>query len=130
MKFVLDASAIIAYLRDEPGADRVAELLVRPSVIHVHAVNLLEVYYKLVAFGGDLAASEALDELRSLGFVLHDRIDDKLTLRSGFFKSRYPFLSLADSVCVALAETLRATTLTCDRPFANVQDKVDVELLR
>lgn len=45
MIFVLDASAMIAYLRDEPGAAAVAEALIDPtSKCHAHALNLCEVF--------------------------------------------------------------------------------------
>ena len=67
MKYVLDASAAMAYLRGEPGANRVESLLVRPSSdVAMHAVNLLEVYCKLASYGGESAANEALDDLAVL----------------------------------------------------------------
>ena len=46
MIFVLDASAMIAFLRGEPGADAVAEILLdSESQCHAHALNLCEVFY-------------------------------------------------------------------------------------
>ena len=60
MKYVLDACAAIAFLRQEPGADIVKSLLLDSgNDIHVHAVNLIEIHYKLTSFGGDAAADEA-----------------------------------------------------------------------
>ena len=50
-KIVLDASAILAMLNDEPGAEKItAELLSRATV---SAVNLAEVHTMLVREGGD-----------------------------------------------------------------------------
>jgi hypothetical protein len=44
--FVLDASAMIAYLRDEPGAGRVSEALLDPDGQCIaHVLNLCEVFY-------------------------------------------------------------------------------------
>ncbi len=44
---MLDASAIIAYLRDEPGADKVEDLLANDDEVCIaHAINLCETYYK------------------------------------------------------------------------------------
>ena len=44
MTYVLDASAMIAFLRDEPGAEIVAEVFVDPeSHCYAHALNLCEV---------------------------------------------------------------------------------------
>lgn len=131
MRYVLDASAVMAYLRGETGAERVEAILSRPSSdIAMHAVNLLEVYYKIASYGGETAAAEAMDDLDVFGIRIHEKVDKPLRLRAGFFKSRYPFLSLADSICIALAEQTRASVVTSDRPFANVKDGVKLDLIR
>ena len=44
MTFVLDACAIIAYLRDEEGADVVESALLGDDACVAHAVNVCEVY--------------------------------------------------------------------------------------
>ena len=48
-KFVLDACAIIAFLNDEEGADKVEELLWQRErfscTLFIHEINLLEIYY-------------------------------------------------------------------------------------
>lgn len=131
MRYVFDASAVIAYLRGEPGAEHVETLLARPSSdIAMHAVNLLEVYYKLASYGGESTANEAMNDLDALGIKIHEKIDKQLRLRSGFFKMRYPFLSLADSVCIALAAQTRSTVVTSDRPFSNVGDGIRMDFIR
>jgi uncharacterized protein with PIN domain len=54
MKYVLDASAVIAFLREEPGAPVVRNILVdRTNDIQIHAANAIEVHYKMTAFGGE-----------------------------------------------------------------------------
>ncbi len=121
----------MAYLRGEPGAAHVEALLAKPSVENVmHAVNLLEVYYKLASYAGEATANEAMDDLSALGVKIHERVDKSLRLRAGFFKTRYPFLSLADSVCIALAEQTQSIVVTSDRPFANVKDGVKLDFIR
>ena len=45
MSTVIDASALIAFLRDEPGADVVENVLSAPENCYAHALNLCEVYY-------------------------------------------------------------------------------------
>jgi hypothetical protein len=43
MNFVFDACALIAYLRNEPGAEVVEDLLIRyPNRCLIHAANLCE----------------------------------------------------------------------------------------
>lgn len=45
-RYVLDASAILALLADEPGADRVAQILDDTQALaSVSTINLGEVYY-------------------------------------------------------------------------------------
>jgi PIN domain nuclease of toxin-antitoxin system len=45
MNAVIDACALIAFLRDEPGADAVRNILTGSRTCYVHALNLCEVYY-------------------------------------------------------------------------------------
>lgn len=105
MKYVLDASAAIAFLRQEPGADVVRMLLIdSANEIHIHAVNLLETHYRITSFGGDIAADEAVVDLKRIGVKVSETIPDPLCSRASFFKSRYPFPSLGDSICIALGE--------------------------
>ena len=43
---VLDACALIAYLRDEEGSDRVSEVFLRPEdPVLMHVINMGEVFY-------------------------------------------------------------------------------------
>lgn len=59
---VLDASALLALLRDEPGADEVARVLDKAII---SAVNLQEVWKELLASGVPPdVAREMIDELR------------------------------------------------------------------
>jgi uncharacterized protein with PIN domain len=69
--YVLDASAIIAYLRGEPGADAVSAILVDPThECIVHALNLCEVYYDFYRANGDRAAEGAIRDIFVLGIQL------------------------------------------------------------
>ncbi len=51
MNYVLDSSALFAYLRDEPGADTFEQQIVNAvaagQTCFAHAVNLCEVFYDL-----------------------------------------------------------------------------------
>jgi Uncharacterized protein conserved in bacteria len=61
---------------------------------------------------------------------IHDGLDGKLRSKAGFYKMHYPFLSLADSICIALADQSGATVVTSDKPFSNVRRKVKIALIR
>ena len=70
MIFVLDASAMIAYLRDEPGAGIVAEALLDPeSQCHAQALNLCEVFYEFHWAAGHQEALQAISDLAKVGVV-------------------------------------------------------------
>ncbi len=131
MKYVLDASAVLAYLRDESGAERMESVFAESAAdIAMHSVNLLEVYYKLASYGGEAAAKEALDDIAALGVKTSETLDGSMRLRAGFYKIRYPFLSLADAICIAFAAQSRAVVLTTDRPFANIREDAAISLIR
>lgn len=131
MKYVLDACAIIAFFRNEPGSGNMAGILSEPGALfHIHAVNLLEVQYKMTSYGGEQAAEEILEDMAILNIAIHETIDAALRSRANHFKTRFPFLSLADSVCVAFAEQLEATLVTSDRPFANIKKKPAIRFIR
>jgi PIN domain len=69
MTLVLDACAIIAYLRDEEGAEVVEAALISDNDCVVHAVNLCEVYYDCVRRDGAARADTLLDDLVSISLV-------------------------------------------------------------
>jgi len=125
---VLDASALLCLLFDEPGADRVERAL--PEAL-ISAANLAEVISKLIDRGLD--GNEALADLRELDLnvVALDRAQAEAAglLRSAVRKVR---LSLGDWACLALAQQRGAPTLTTDPRQAEVASTigVTVELIR
>ena len=125
---VLDTSALLCLLFDEPGADRVERAL--PDAV-ISAANLAEVIAKLVDRGLD--GNEALADLRELDLnvVALDRAQAEAAglLRSATLKAR---LSLSARACLALAQQRGASTLTTDPRQAEVASTigVTVELIR
>ena len=59
MSAFIDVSALIAFLRDEPGADPVENVLNVPQNCYVHALNLCEVYYDFCRASNQNAAEAA-----------------------------------------------------------------------
>src|SRR5215210_254274 len=105
---VLDASALLCLLFNEPGADRVERVL--PEAF-ISAANLTEVIAKLVDRGMD--GDEVLTDLRELELdvVALDRAQAEAAgrLRS---TARDAGLSLGDWACLALAHQRRMPMLT------------------
>lgn len=128
---VLDASALLALLRDEPGADRVAEAIVPGALIS--AVNWAEVLSRLVDLGGDAQAigAAALPPAGD-GAVEVVPFDDLQArevarLRS---KTRSLGLSLADRAALGLARLKGLPVLTSDRAWRSLHVSIRIEVIR
>jgi hypothetical protein len=77
MTYVLDACAMIALLLREPGEEVVwVHLLEKDASCVAHSLNLCEVFYDFYRDSGEAAASEAIDDLRWLGVVERNDLDE------------------------------------------------------
>lgn len=132
MALVLDASALLAYLREEPGTDVVAEAIAGGAVIS--AVNLAEVFSHSAARGADpaklaakLTQSGLLDGAVTVEpFTAADAID-AARLRP---LTRDAGLSLGDRACLALARRLGTPVLTADTAWQGVAHDVELRSIR
>lgn len=125
-KAVLDASAVLAFLRQEPGQALVRQLMPRSLVC---AVNLTEIIGKLIERGAD--APTALRIASSLPFRVISFGED-LAADAGVLwgRTRPLGLSLGDRACLALAEREKLPAVTSDRRWAEAEVRVTVKLIR
>lgn len=123
---VLDASALLALVRDEPGADDVTTLL--DSAV-VSAVNLSEVVAKLADSGMPEAAIYATLEEVELSVVSFDRSH---AYAAGYLRpmTRQAGLSFGDRACLALARQLGVPAITTDRRWLELDLDVAVWSIR
>ena len=124
MRFVLDASALLAGLNAEPGADRVAAALDNAVV---SAVNFAEVA------GGLARGGNSVERLRAILQALACTVvpaDEEMAIEAGLMRALTDRaeLSLGDRFCFALGRRLRAPVLTADRQWALVADDVGVRV--
>jgi ribonuclease VapC len=120
---VLDASAVLAWILDEPGGDAVAAAM--PGGV-MTAVNAAEVAERLHRdFDEDAVRA-------SLALMLPPTIaaDLELALAAGLLTAttRAAGLSLGDRFCLALAQRLGCPALTADRAWLKIADAVGVEV--
>jgi PIN domain nuclease of toxin-antitoxin system len=113
---VLDASALLAYLRAEPGADAVEDLLTSDEPCMAHAVSLCEVYYKLQKYEAESEVRLAMQEFKHVGLVVRTDLDEPFWLKVGNYKAAMRSVSLADCFVVALANRTNAPAVTADHP--------------
>jgi PIN domain nuclease of toxin-antitoxin system len=109
-KIVLDASALLCLLNDEPGADRVAEVLTRSLI---GAANLAEVVSKLRERG--LSLIEVREALGGLHLDVRPLSTAQAMMIGDLRPATRPLgLSLGDRACLALAIELEAEIYTTD----------------
>jgi ribonuclease VapC len=129
---VLDASALLAYLNDEAGADLVEQALLRGCAIS--AVNLAEVLSKLADVGEDPKEVTSNLERRGLlgGKLMVSPLsaDDAILIASLQKSTRAHGLSLGDRACLGLALRLRLPALTADRAWSRLKVAVKIEAIR
>lgn len=114
MIYVLDASAMIALLRKEPGSDVVTDSLTEPgATCHAHAINLCEVYYDFYRNDSDAAATRAVEALKSFGVIERNDFDEPFWKEVGRLKATHR-ASIADCCAIALTTRLGGTLLTSD----------------
>lgn len=126
MTIVLDASAVLAVINREPGAELVVSALEFASI---SAVNYAEVASKLIERGFSFDAARMSIEQIGINVVVYD---DEQAIRTGELRraTKQRGLSLADRACLALAEREKAPVLTADRQWAALDLEIDIRLIR
>lgn len=123
---VLDASALLAWLWDEPGAD-VVDPLLRNAIMS--AVNWSEAGQKLARRGS--VPRTALHRVTVLGVtVVGFTPDDALTAADLWAPTRSAGLSLGDRACLALARSRELPALTADAAWSTIELDLSVQLIR
>lgn len=123
---VVDASALLALLNEEPGGSAVAEVLPRSAI---SAVNLAEVVAKLVDAG--MPGQEARAILEDLKLDVQP-FDAELAYLSGALRTatKKLGLSLGDRACLALGLRLGVPVLTTDHAWKALDLGVTVRAVR
>ena len=122
---VLDASAILAVLQSEPGAEQVVPLV---AAALVSVINEAEVIGRLIGRGRN--PDEALNIVKALPYQLVD-LDRDLCRRAGVWwgLTKAQGLSLADRCCLALAERESLPAVTADTSWGKIALPVEVRLI-
>lgn len=123
-KIVLDASAILALLREEPGADAVEREL---DGSMMSCVNLSEVLQKAEQHAVDAEGLE--HDLEALG-VEFSPFDTPAARWSAELWGPRRGLSLGDRACLALTSSVDGVALTADHRWVDAGLDVRVELIR
>lgn len=126
MTVVLDASALLAYLHDEPG-EEVVDRVLAESVIS--SVNWSEVVQKAIA--ADLDPDGLLDDLQALGLTVEPfTVEDGEMTGRLWEQTRQYGLSLGDRACLSLGLRLGVLILTSDRAWESLNPSFSVRIIR
>jgi len=125
-KYVLDASAALALLNNEPGAQRIKEIL--PDSV-IGAVNVCETVGKLMSAGMSAADAQSSIELLSLEVISFD-INMAYNAAALIVKTKKLGLSLGDRACLALGIMHNKTVVTAERLWSKLNIEVNIELIR
>ncbi|MGH3267157.1 MAG: type II toxin-antitoxin system VapC family toxin [Trebonia sp.] len=126
MSAAIDASALLALLFGEPGAEAVAEAIAGGAA--VSTVNLAEVATVLVRHGQDPAVI--------LGPVCQQLVvepfsdADALAAAGLYPRTSSKGLSLGDRACLALARRLAGPAVTAEHAWAELDLGIEVSLIR
>ncbi len=121
-KIVLDASAVLAYLQDESGSEKVGVILSEGRGV-MSAVNYAEVVGKLLEAGLPEPSVKVVMENMELQV---EPLDDKQAWKAGMLRmsTREFGLSLGDRACLALAYIKRLAVVTADKQW----DKLTIDI--
>lgn len=113
---VLDASAVLAYLYGETGADKVEPLLENSAISRINSTEILT---KLVHDG--LTIGEAKENFDKLNLEVIE-FDEKQSLKAAELRplTKHLGLSLGDRCCLALAVLENLPAVTADKNWASL----------
>ena len=123
---VLDASALMTFFENRPGAAKVEDLLARAvgakQPLLMSVVNWGEVYYSIWRARGEKVAHAKLQEIAQLPIQVVD-VDMDLARLAASLKAQHN-LPYADCFAAALAESRKATLVTSDKGFQRLGSQV------
>lgn len=126
---MLDASALLAILNQEPGSEIFTEQFELLESARMSAVNVAEAYGKLVGVGID--PEEAWEAVTApIPEIVEFDKDQAKIAGSLFPQTRSLGLSLGDRACLALAIALKAPVYTADRAWKNLRIRISIHVIR
>jgi len=124
---LLDTSSVLALIEDEPGADRVEELLRNERVLLPFVVGL-ETYYITCQERSQAEADRRLALLRQLGVEWLDQVSDRVVVTAGRLKAAHR-ISFADALIAAFAVDAGAVLVHKDLEYEAIASVVEQERL-
>jgi predicted nucleic acid-binding protein len=125
--YLLDTSALLTFIEDEPGSDRVEEVLKGASILLPWPV-LMETYYITLQEKGRAEADRRYALLRQLRAEILWTMDEPILLTAARLKAEH-HVSLADAVLAAFAIRNNAVLIHKDPEFDALAGLLPMEAL-
>jgi PIN domain nuclease of toxin-antitoxin system len=126
-RWVLDASAILAVLFDEPGNEVLTDEILAESALS--AVNLAEIQAAIVRKG--VAPADAWTRAIAHGGEIVPFTQDQARVAGSLIaQTRILGLSLGDRACLALALETRASVYTADKSWKKLNLGLPIRVIR
>jgi predicted nucleic acid-binding protein len=130
--YILDAFAFIAYLENEPGAERIETILKDvqegKARAYISIINLGEIIYNTERRYGLAKAQDALALIQRMPIEVLPA-DNQTVLAAAHIKANHP-ISYADAFVVAAAQKLNGIIMTGDPEFQDITELAQIEWLK
>jgi len=130
--YILDSFAIIAFLKDEEGSNKVEELLRSAEngtiKLFMHAINLGEIFYTVFKQSGEIQALNVYSKIRQYPVEFLFDLSESFLLSAVSIKGTYP-ISYADTFAVATAIERSGILVTGDPELKRLEKDKKVEIL-
>jgi predicted nucleic acid-binding protein len=128
---VMDSWPMMAYLQGESAAKRVVDIIADAHAngdeLLMSVVNAGEIWYTIAKRAAGGRADEAIDLIRSLGIKFID-VDWETTKIAATYKTKGG-ISYADTFAAALAKQHKATLITGDPEFKQLEKEITINWL-
>ena len=128
-RYLLDSYAMIAYFEDEPGADRVAQVLKQliqgKAKGFMSVVNWGEVYYNTMREQGVAEAEKVILQLDKFPIQMVE-VNKDLAHEAAKLKGKYR-IAYADCFAAALSVKLKASLVTGDPEFKKLKERISIQ---
>jgi predicted nucleic acid-binding protein len=129
--YVLDSWAVLSYFHDEPAGEQVETIIADAREngipIFISVANAAEVWYITARRRSEADADSGIHVLSEFGIHFVEA-DWNLAKDAGYFKSRNK-MSFADCFAAALAKQRKASLVTGDKEFKQVQTEITIDWL-
>jgi predicted nucleic acid-binding protein len=127
-RIVLDASALMTFFENRPGAEKVQDLIALgvegKRQLLMSVVNWGEVYYSTWRTRGPGVARKVIEDLAQLPLQIVNA-DLDLARTAAELRSEHK-LPYSDCFAAALAVSRKASLATSDRDFSHVEKRLDI----